>query len=209
MVPEEESKTLEEWAGSQHLNLTLAFTDIVKSTAIGLRLGDDVWIDDLFDHFSQAREIARRHKCYVVKVIGDSLMIAFRTSSEAVRFAVDFSINTGISYIGIRAGIHSGDVQIRDNDIYGLTVNRTSRIQGAVTAEGILVSDRVKTDFRGTMGSSSGIIFEPEDVSLESFGKQTLWRAKSESLTKAWSTQRRARNALLTAGWRPVPRMPR
>ena len=36
--------TLEQWAGAQHLGLTLLFTDIVESTAIGIRLGDNRWI---------------------------------------------------------------------------------------------------------------------------------------------------------------------
>ena len=77
MSPEQDgSKTLEEWAGLQHLILTLAFTDIVDSTKIGLKLGDNEWIEDLFCHFSQARQIAG-YNCYIVKVIGDSLMMAF------------------------------------------------------------------------------------------------------------------------------------
>ena len=59
MSPEQErNKTLEEWAGSKHLSLALVFTDIVDSTKIGVKLGDNDWIDDLFSHFSQARQIA-------------------------------------------------------------------------------------------------------------------------------------------------------
>ena len=42
--------TLEEWAGAPHLGLTLLFTDIVESTSIGIRLGDNRWIEDLFKH---------------------------------------------------------------------------------------------------------------------------------------------------------------
>lgn len=88
--------TLEQWAGSKHLSLTLVFTDIVESTKIGIKLRDPDWIDDLFKHFSQARKLASLYDCYVVKVIGDSLMMAFRVSSEAVEFAVDFSLNTSV-----------------------------------------------------------------------------------------------------------------
>src|SRR2546429_10004559 len=95
-----------------HLGLTLLFTDIVDSTTIGIKLGDTRWIEDLFKHFSTARTFAFMYDCYVVKVIGDSLMMAFRTSSEAVQFAIEFSTDTGVNYIGIRAGIHSGQVQI-------------------------------------------------------------------------------------------------
>lgn len=104
MSSEEYLQTLEDWAGSQHLNLALVFTDIVDSTTIGIKLGDYEWIEALFKHFSIARQIAEQFDCYVVKVIGDAFMIAFRTSTDAVKFAVNFATNTGIDYISIRAG---------------------------------------------------------------------------------------------------------
>ena len=50
----ENHKTLEEWAGSKHLILTLVFTDIVGSTEIGNSLGDTKWIEDLFVHFKRS-----------------------------------------------------------------------------------------------------------------------------------------------------------
>jgi hypothetical protein len=49
-------------------------------------------------------------------------MMAFRTSTDAVDFAVAFLVNTGVDHIGIRIGINSGQVHIRENDIYGLNV---------------------------------------------------------------------------------------
>jgi class 3 adenylate cyclase len=124
--------SLEEWAGSQNLNLTLVFTDIVDSTLIGKKLGDRKWIEDLFTHFSQARALTDFVDCFVVKVIGDSLMMAFRTSTDAVDFALGFLMDTGVEHIGIRIGINSGQVHIRENDIYGLNVNFTSRVQHAL-----------------------------------------------------------------------------
>jgi class 3 adenylate cyclase len=93
-------------------------------------------------HFSSGRTFAFRYDGYVVKAIGDSLMMAFRTSSDAVQFAMAFSINTGVSYIGIGINIHSGQVEIRDNDIYGLNVNLTSRVQHVLPGEGILVTEK-------------------------------------------------------------------
>jgi class 3 adenylate cyclase len=125
MYRQDGQQTLEDWAGSQHLSLALVFTDIVKSTEIGIKRGDDKWINDLFEHFSMGREIASCFNSYVVKVIGDSLMVAFKTASDAVSFAMNFEENTGVDYISIRAGINSGEVEIRENDIYGLNVNFT------------------------------------------------------------------------------------
>lgn len=167
-------ETLEDWAGAQNLNLTLLFTDIVKSTSIGVKLKDRTWIENLFVHFSRARQLTSHFDCYVVKVIGDALMIAFRTSTDAVDFAMDFATDTGIEYIGIRVTINSGQVQIRENDIYGLNVNFTSRMQKEITEEGILVSNSVKEDYEKVAG---GIIFNRRQVTLESFGARTLWLA--------------------------------
>ncbi|HEY0378081.1 MAG TPA: adenylate/guanylate cyclase domain-containing protein [Pyrinomonadaceae bacterium] len=203
MAPEDRStRTLEEWAGSQHLNLTLVFTDIVDSTAIGVKLGDRTWIEDLFRHFSHARFLVVFYDCFVVKVIGDSLMVAFRTSTDAVDFAVAFAKDTGVNYIGIRAGINSGQVQIKENDIYGLNVNFTSRVQHSLSQEGILVSSSVKRDYEKTFGSSSDLRFVPQEVELKSFGKETLWEVDTLAWLEAVDSQRAARQLLLGGGRR-------
>ena len=47
-------------------------------------------------------------------------MMAFRTSTDAVDFALAFLMDTGVDHIGIRVGINSGQVHLRENDIYGL-----------------------------------------------------------------------------------------
>lgn len=192
-------ETLEEWAGSQHVILGLVFTDIVKSTEIGKKRGDAKWIDDLFTHFTKGREIASRFDSYVVKVIGDSLMVAFRTASDAVSFALDFEENTGVKYIAIRVGINSGDVEIRENDIYGLNVNITSRIQHALPGGGILTANSVQRDFNKRYGDNSGVKFIPREVDLKSFGKETVFFVATPGLAKMRQEKFKARQALLEA----------
>jgi len=183
------------------------FTDIVESTKIGMKLRDPEWIDGLFNHFSLARVLASHYDCYVVKVIGDSLMMmAFRVPSEAVEFAVEFSIDTSVDYIGIRVAIHSGQLQIRENDIYGLNVNFTSRVQSAIPREGILVSSSVRKDYDRTIRSFDAIKFLEEEKDLKDFGKETLCRAVGPFLHKAWLAKRQARFKLLNS---KVPREPR
>lgn len=179
MLPQEEHrKTLEEWAGSQHLILTLVFTDIVGSTEIGNSLGDAKWIKDLFVHFSRARSLAASYDGYVVKVIGDAVIVAFRTSTAAVRFALAFATETGIDYIGIRVGIHLGQVQIRENDIYGLNVNFAARVQDKLDSEGILLSNAVKEDYENASEWSADIHFSRGRKKLKGFrDTQILWRA--------------------------------
>ena len=180
-----------------NLFLTLLFTDIVDSTAIGIKRGDRKWIEDLFMHFSRARLLASDYDCYVVKVIGDSLMMAFRTSTDAVDFALGCVVDTGLDYIGIRVGINSGQVQIRENDIYGLNVNFTSRVQHAVPKEGILISNSVKRDYEKTVGLDSGIRFNPQEMDLKSFGPETAFWIFKPGWRNAIRKQRKARADLL------------
>ena len=196
-------QTLEEWAGYQHLSLTLVFTDIVESTRIGSALGDAKWIDDLFKHFSQARSLAAPYDCYLVKVIGDAVMMAFRTPTDAMNFALAFATETGVDYIGIRIGIHSGQVQIRENDVYGLNVNFASRVQGESVSEGILVSNSVKEDYERASGWDSGIHFSTVDNhSLERFwDEQVLWRVVTQALYQAAIAQQKARSNVVVDYW--------
>lgn len=197
MLPQNNPQTLQEWAGAQYLTLTLVFTDIVDSTAIGIKLGDRKWIEDLFKHFFHARQIASKLDCYVVKVIGDSFMIAFRTPTDAVNFALEFSANTGVEYISIRAAIHSGQVEIKENDIYGLNVNFTARVQHEIPI-GIMVSDSVRRDFVKTYGvNSTEIQFEQKEANLKSFGQETLWKVWSPRWAKEARNQHLARRLIL------------
>jgi adenylate cyclase len=189
----ERPETLEEWARSQHPILALVFTDIIQSTDIGVKLTDRKWIEDLFIHFSRARTLASYFECHVVKVIGDAFMVAFRNPTDAVDFALELVNDTGVNYIGIRVTINSGQVQIRENDIYGLNVNFTSRMQKEMPNEGILVSNSVKEDYEKISG---GIPFVPRQVNLESFGIKTLWQISSRPLQASIANQRNARQQL-------------
>jgi class 3 adenylate cyclase len=205
MTTEDNNLTLEEWAGSQHLSLGLVFTDIVASTEIGIKRGDEKWIEDLFAHFSTGRKLAWLFDSYVVKVIGDSLMVAFRTASDAVSFAIMFAENTGVEHIGIRIGINSGDVEIRANDIYGLNVNFTSRVQHALSAEGILTTNSVKRDYEKRFGQGRDVRFVPWELDLKSFGKETVYLVRSRSLMREVRSQRTARRLILNPG--EIPRL--
>jgi hypothetical protein len=192
-------RTLEEWAGATYPNLTLVFTDIVDSTKIGVMLGDNDWIEVLFTHFSHAHELATKYKGYIVKSIGDAVMVAFRNAPDAMLFALDFATNTGVEYISIRIGVNSGFVQIRENDIYGLNVNFTSRIQHKIEREGILVSDADKKDFEKAFGrrASEMCWFVQKDLDVEDFGNRVLWRVMSKLLREGITKQRIARRRLL------------
>jgi class 3 adenylate cyclase len=192
-----EPSTLEDWARAQNLALSLVFTDIVDSTTIGIKLGDAKWIETLFEHFSTARRIALMYDCFVVKAIGDALMIAFRRPSEDVQFAVRFAEQTGVAYISIRVGIHVGEVEIKENDIYGLAVNRASRVQHALARGGIYVTRSVRDDYENRFGAGSGMRFLPREAELKSFGLETVYLVRTETYMGARRLQGIARAELL------------
>jgi len=126
-------------------------------------------------------------------------MVAFKTASDAVSFAIDFEENTGVDYIAIRVGINSGDVEIRENDIYGLNVNFTSRVQHALPEGGILTANSVQRDFNKRYGDGSGVKFIPREVDLKSFGKETVYFVATPRLLKTRQEKFKARQALLEA----------
>lgn len=191
------NNTLEEWAGTKRLNLALVFTDIVDSTAIGQIRGDYVWVQDLALHFSRGRELASKYDCYVVKVIGDAFFVAFRNSTDAVDFAIEFSKDTGVDFIGIRIGIHSGQVHIMENDIYGLNVNKTARIQSSIEKEGISVNDSIKEDFIKAHGSNASLKFISNSVEIKNFRNSRIWKAENSELTESYKKTNKRRNEIL------------
>jgi class 3 adenylate cyclase len=140
------TKGFSRWAGSKLSTLALVFTDVVGSTSLGIELGDEQMGDIRRAHFRKGGSIIRRHKGYLIKTIGDSLMVAFRTATEALNFSMAFQKNTGDEKIQIRAGIHVGPVDIEDEDAFGSMVNYAARVVSCAKGAEIWLSDRAHAD---------------------------------------------------------------
>ncbi len=136
----------EKWAGSSQVNLAIVFTDIVGSTALGLKLGNEAMGMVRRDHFQQARRCCEQNDGYEIKTIGDSFMVAFRTVTKALSFALALHSEPGHERVQIRAGIHVGVVKIEEEDAFGSMVNYTARIVGKAEGAEIWVSERAKSD---------------------------------------------------------------
>lgn len=149
-----ESNSLREWLGGERAIIALVFTDIIDSTVIGKRLGDPAWIEVLIKHFERARHYIAQCGGYEVKLVGDSCMVAFLTADKALRFALALLNDTGDPLISIRAGIHVGTVRVVENDIYGLMVNYTSRVQHAMKRCGIAFSPAAKSEIESQLGDA-------------------------------------------------------
>jgi len=135
-----------EWAGAEALTLAIVFTDVVGSTALGQKVGDEVMSQIRDAHFRQGRRLIRDHKGREVKTIGDSFMAAFRNVGGALDFARALHAEPGHEEVRIRAGIHIGFLSVEQEDVFGGTVDFAARVVGAIREAEIWVSDRAKHD---------------------------------------------------------------
>jgi class 3 adenylate cyclase len=130
---------------------TVLFTDIVGSTEKARELGDRKWRDLLDRHDELARAQLDRHQGRLVKTTGDGLLATFDGPARAIRCA---STLQTVLPVPIRAGLHTGEVELRGNDVGGIAVHIGARV-AAVAGEGeVLVSRTVKDLVAG-----SGIAF--------------------------------------------------
>jgi class 3 adenylate cyclase len=123
---------------------TVLFTDIVDSTARAATIGDDRWAELKSAHHAVVRRELDRFRGREIDTAGDGFFATFDGPARAIRCAV--AIRRGVEPIGlrIRAGLHSGEVEIRQNDVTGLAVHIGARVMSAAAPGEVLVSSTVK-----------------------------------------------------------------
>ncbi|BDZ53516.1 adenylate/guanylate cyclase domain-containing protein [Agromyces marinus] len=134
---------------------TVLFTDIVGSTDLAARLGDQRWLDLKLAHDELVRARIARHRGTHVSSTGDGFLALFDGPARAVRCA--WEIATAVRGLGIeiRAGLHSGEVELQGEDVAGIAVHLASRVIALAGAGEVLASGTVKDLVVG-----SGIAFE-------------------------------------------------
>ena len=124
---------------------TVLFTDIVDSTNRAAQLGDNRWRDLLDRHDDLSSRIVSKHRGNLVKSTGDGILATFDGPGRAVRCALTLSEATKVIGLPVRAGLHCGEVEVRGNDIGGITVHAAARVMAHSGSSEVLVS-RVVTD---------------------------------------------------------------
>jgi class 3 adenylate cyclase len=124
---------------------TVLFTDIVDSTRSAAGMGDQMWRQLLDNHDHLAKQIVEKHRGNLIKTTGDGILATFDGPGRAVRCALAFG--TAAKQIGLplRAGLHTGEIEVRGRDIGGIAVHAAARVMAQSRAEEVLVS-RVVTD---------------------------------------------------------------
>lgn len=146
---------------------TILFTDLVGSTSMHDRLGDDAAMTVLKLHNAIVRDALAAHRGREVKHTGDGIMASFRDASEALGAAIDMQRAFAQSEVEggaleVRIGINSGEPVVQDDQFYGLAVNLAKRLCDAADPGAIFVSDVVR-------GLTIGKAFE-----FQSLGEQTV-----------------------------------
>jgi class 3 adenylate cyclase len=166
--------TLQEWAGNSR-TFAILFTDIIDSTIVANKIKDEKWVEVLKRHLSHARELLAKYDHYLIKFIGDSLMVAFRHSSEALSFALELKVEPGDDLIEIRAGIHVGSASIVDNDLFGIMVSYAKRVESVDNSNGIQVSDFARVEIQNR-GQHTNLTFEERLLQFHGFSeRQKVW----------------------------------
>lgn len=130
---------------------TLLFTDIVESTVLAERLGDQRWFDVLQEHNTLVRDQVTRHDGEVVKNQGDGFMVSFRSARRALLAAIEiqralhgYRRSHPEHQLHVRIGVHSGEVVADAGDLHGRNVVLASRITAMAGRDEVLVSALTK-----------------------------------------------------------------
>jgi class 3 adenylate cyclase/pimeloyl-ACP methyl ester carboxylesterase len=133
----------------------ILFTDIVSSTERAAALGDRRWRNILETHLGLCRTIVDEHRGRVVKATGDGVLATFDGPGRAIRCA--FALGEAVRPLGveIRAGLHTGEVEVIGEDVGGIAVHIAARVMAEAGPGELLVSGVVPPLVAG-----SGIEFE-------------------------------------------------
>jgi class 3 adenylate cyclase len=149
---------------------TVVFSDIVGSTARAVELGDRRWRNLLATHDALSITIVEQHRGRVIKQTGDGFLATFDGPGKAIRCSL--ALRDALTPIGLqlRIGIHTGEIELRGDDIGGIGVHIAARVGEHARPGQLLTSAAVPLLVAG-----SGIDFEDQGEH-ELKGIPGVWR---------------------------------
>ncbi len=123
---------------------TVLFTDIVDSTTMAATLGDNAWRRVLNRHDTISRNAIADCGGRLVKGTGDGMLATFDAPSRGLRCADTLRSALSDAGIVIRAGVHTGEVELLDDDVAGIGVHIAARVAALADAGELLASRTVK-----------------------------------------------------------------
>jgi len=134
---------------------TVMFTDIVGSTETASRLGDKDWGELLHAHNDVVRREVDAFRGREIDTAGDGFLVTFDGPARAVRCAQAIVSSVDALGLEIRAGCHTGEIQLAGDDVMGIAVHIGARIAARAGPSEVLVSQTVRDLVAG-----SGLVFE-------------------------------------------------
>ena len=134
---------------------TVLFTDIVDSTAILQRMGDEAWNELLRRHNISLRDDLNSFRGREVSTTGDGFLAVFDGATRAVRCAVSMTRSAQALGLQIRAAIHTGEVEFVGGDVRGVAVHAAARLLSLAGPDQVLVSSTTRDLIEG-----SGLVLE-------------------------------------------------
>lgn len=119
---------------------TILFTDIVDSTATAARIGPSAWADLVAAHETHTREQLGRFAGVEVRMTGDGVLAIFDGAARAVRCARAIIDGVADIGLGLRAGVHTGEIELVDDDLRGIAVHEAARVLGVADGGDVLIS---------------------------------------------------------------------
>lgn len=129
---------------SNRVLATVLFTDIVGATERAAGMGDRRWYDLIAEHDRRVRRELERWRGVEVKTVGDGFVATFDGPARGIRCAG--SIRDRVAELGLRAraGLHTGEIDVAEDDIRGMTVHIGARVGARAGPGEVLVSGTVK-----------------------------------------------------------------
>jgi class 3 adenylate cyclase/pimeloyl-ACP methyl ester carboxylesterase len=135
---------------------TILFTDIVDSSDMAAKRGDAAWLELMHEHDRLVRDHLRRYRGTEVRHTGDGFVARFDGPARAVTCAGRLTDALAALGITVRAGLHTGEVELVGDQVAGLAVHLAARVMASAQRGGIMVSGTVRDLVVG-----SGIEFAP------------------------------------------------
>lgn len=146
---------LQEQAELDRVLATVLFVDVVASTEALVASGDRRWRDLLERHRAMVRSLLARYRGTEVDTAGDGFFATFDGPARAIRCARAIAVETAALGIEVRAGVHTGEVEVADGKVAGIAVHIGARVGAMAGPSEVLVSQTVRDLVAG-----SGLAFE-------------------------------------------------
>jgi class 3 adenylate cyclase len=136
---------------------SILFTDIVESTSRAVALGPAAWRDVVKEHNTLSERVLDGYRGRLVKTTGDGVLGLFDSAERALRAGAEIGRRVEPLGIRVRAGVHTGEVELVEGDVRGVAVHTAARIMNLAGPGEVWLSATVME-----LAADAGLTFDDE-----------------------------------------------